>query len=232
MLQTAARMDTPAGLLQREKEHARALLAEGYAQDWIDQAELDRRMEAVERAGAIAQVQALTTDLRPVGAGALVPVDHEPQQLRVLFGAVRRGGAWTVAARTRVRVTFGSATLDLRQAALPPGALEIEAQVVCGSLELIVPPGWRIDNQCGAILAAVEHEDEDEARAVDGRVLRLRGRVLLGSLEIQERLPGESAGAAKKRRKRERKAQRKALEGKGRKALPKGRRRDDDDDDD
>ena len=58
--------ETPAGMLLRERDEARALLAEGYAQDWIDQAELDRRLESVEYAQTITELRALTTDVRPI----------------------------------------------------------------------------------------------------------------------------------------------------------------------
>ena len=235
--------EAPAARLQQEKEQARALLAEGYAQDWIDQGELDRRMEAVERATAIEEVRALTTELRPVESTALVPAaSGSPQALRVLLGSLERAGAWTIApqtrvkvtlgsavldlreavlppgslevevrvllgsleragawtiaARTRVAVTLGSAVLDLRQATLPPGPLEVEVRVLCGSLEIVVPPGWQIENHCGAVLAAVEQGRGSQPTA--GRVLRLTGRVVLGSLAVLERelaaLPAGRAG--------------------------------------
>lgn len=185
--------ETPAGRLQREKDEARGLLAEGYAQDWIDQAELDRRLEAVERATEVDEVRALTTELRPAASTALVPVDDAPQQqLRVLLGSLERAGAWTLAARTRVRVTAGNATLDLRQATLPPGPIELEVRVLFGSLDILVPPDWRIDNQCAAILGSVEQGDATAQG--DGRLLRLVGRVMFGSLTVQAR--GEPRRAA------------------------------------
>ena len=189
--------EAPAARLQHEKEQARALLAEGYAQDWIDQGELDRRMEAVERATAIEEVRALTTELRPVESTALVPAaSGSPQALRVLLGSLERAGAWTIAPQTRVKVTLGSAVLDLREAVLPPGPIEVEVRVLLGSLEIFVPPGWRIDNQCGAILGAVEQGRGSQS--AEGRVLRLTGRVILGSLTVEERgLPALPEGRAR-----------------------------------
>lgn len=197
--------ETAAGRLQREKDEARALLAEGYAQDWIDQAELDRRLDAVERATQVEEVLAVTTELRSTPSTALVPVEAgPPHELRVLLGSLERVGAWTVKPRTRVRVTFGSATLDLRQATLPAGPIELEVKVMCGSLDIVVPPGWRIDNQCEAILAAVEQGRGSQP--AEGRLVRLVGRVLFGSLTVTEgaelpraALPGASPQAAKLR---------------------------------
>lgn len=202
--------ESPAEALRRERELARRLLADGYAEDHIDQDELDRRLERVEHATSIAELHGLTNELRPaVTETALVPVDREAaQRLPVLFGSVERVGAWRVAARTYVRVIFGSAVLDLRQAILPTGTAEIELEVhvVLGSLEVIVPPGWWIDNRCGAVLAAVEQDEGHVTAEDERRVLRICGRVVLGSLSVFERLPGEGAGQARRRRRGEQKA--------------------------
>lgn len=202
--------ESPAEALRRERELARTLLADGYAEDHIDQDELDRRLERVEHATSIAELQGLTAELRPMVASvALVPVEREAaQRIPVLLGSVERVGAWRVAARTSVRVVLGAVVLDLRQAILPAGVTEIELEVmvVLGSLEVIVPPGWLIDNRCGALLAGVEQDEGHVTAEDERRVLRVSGRVVLGSLSVFERLPGERAGQAKRRRRREQKA--------------------------
>lgn len=174
-------------MLIREREESRALLVEGYAQDWIDQSEFDRRLDRLEDASTIDELRALTVDVRPIATTALVPVMQE-ERIPVLFGSVERRGAWQLAPRTRMQVTFGSAVLDLREAALPAGVteLELEVTVVFGSLELIVPPGWRIDNRCRAILAAVEDGPGGTASS-EQPMLRLTGRVVFGNLEVQVR---------------------------------------------
>lgn len=210
-----------AGELQQAKERARAQLAEAYADDQIDQDELDERLEGVERARAPAEVAALTVGLAEVApvTTALVPVRGEaPEKISVVLGSVERHGAWSVTGRTRVRVVLGSAVLDLRTAALPDGPLELEVAVTFGSLDVIVPPGWKIDIRCGAVLASVEQDDSHGPPSGAPRVLRVTGRVVLGSVAVVERLPGETAGAARKRRRRESKA----LAERHAKALPRG----------
>ncbi|WAS95176.1 DUF1707 SHOCT-like domain-containing protein [Nannocystis punicea] len=217
-------MDSPAGQLQRAREQARAHLGDGYAQDLIDQDTLDERLEAVERAGTVAEIDALTADLRPAPTAALVPaeaalaVPATSSRLRALFSSIDRTGAWHVAQRTHVRVVFGNATLDLRQAVLPGGPIELDLHVVFGNLDLIIPPGWQLDNDCGAILGSVEQLSGPPPPGKAGQILRLRGRVIFGSLTIHERLPGESAWTARKRRKREHKA----LAQRSARALPAG----------
>ncbi len=195
--------------LQREKERARTQLADGYAQDLIDQDALDERLEAVERASTVAEVQANTVGLATPepATTALVPVGAAtPEKLGVLFGAIERHGAWSVPSRLRLRVWFGSAVLDLRTATLPDGPIELAVAITFGSLDVIVPPGWQVDNRCGAILASVEQEDSHTPASTTPRLLRVTGRVLFGSLTIVERLPGERGGDARRRRKQESKA--------------------------
>lgn len=215
--------DTPAGLLQREREETRRLLADGYAEDHIDQDELERRLELAEHAGSIAELRALTVELRPIEpapgqARALVPVRaSEPQRLPALFSSVERVGAWSVPARMQVRATFGSVVLDLRQAVLPADTreIEIDARVIFASLEIVVPPGWSIDNRCGAVLGSVEQDACEVDPSQEFRVLRLSGRVVFGSLAVYQRLPGEDYWAARQRTER-------ALAERGGRALPRG----------
>src|SRR5690606_27174300 len=109
---------------------------------------LDARLEAVERAGAIAELDQLTADVTPAAAAALVPVagaapvPATAARLGAMFGALERRGVWRVAPRTRVRVVLGGATLDLRQAIAPAGPIELDLHVVLGSVDVIIPPGW------------------------------------------------------------------------------------------
>lgn len=190
--------ETPAGMLLRERDEARALLGDGYSRDEIDDAELERRLELVEHAGSIAELRALTVDVRPVASAALVPVSQVPasERLPVLFASLERRGAWQVAPHTVVRVRFGSAMLDLREAQLPDGDVELSVSVVFGSLEIVVPPGWRVDNRCRGVFSSVDHQPGVGATG-EARVLRVTGHAVFGSVEILERPHGSGPGRHK-----------------------------------
>src|SRR5690606_15376467 len=128
-------------------------------------------------------------------------------QLRVVFAALQRSGTRTPAPRTHPRGVLGSATRAPRQAGPQPRPIGPEPHRPPGTLRLISPPRWQIENECGAILGSVEqHSGAAPPSAAPRQVLRLTGRVTLASLTIHERLPGEGAWGAHKRRKRERKA--------------------------
>jgi len=206
-----------AGQLKREREETRALLADGYAQDHIDQDELERRLDLAETAATVEELRVLTSELRPMET-ALVPVRAStPEYIPVTLGALERAGAWQVSPRTKLRVLFGSAEIDLREAVLPDGDIEIEVKLVFANLELIVPPGWQIDNRCGAVLGSIEQDPSSPVRG-PRRVLRLTGRVVFSSLSVYERKPGEGAFGAWRRRRGEHKA----LAGRPAKALRRG----------
>jgi signal transduction histidine kinase len=78
-------------------------------------------------------------------------------RLSAVFGSVERRGPWTVPDRLDVRVLFGSAALDLREATLAPGVTTIiDVGISFGSLELIVPPDLAVDVNVSSIAGSVE----------------------------------------------------------------------------
>ena len=201
--------------LERVRAVARERIGDGYARDLIDADELDRRLEALERAGAAAEVEELFVDLVLDESSAasprivaLVPRDDVPQHQRVvaLFSEAKRVGAWLPGRTNEVQAVFASVQLDLREAQLGAGTTVFHATVVFGELEIIVPPGLPIDVECGVVFAEVD-QDESLGQRPDPSGLRVRveGRVWFGSITIRERLVGETKSDARKRRKLERK---------------------------
>jgi hypothetical protein len=197
--------------LERMRTVARERIGEAYAHDVIDADELDRRLEALERAGTAGEIEALVVDLgvelpepRVV---ALVPRDHVPETHRVvaLFSEAKRVGQWLPGRTNEVQAVFATVQLDLREAQLGVGTTLFHATVVFGELEIIVPPGLPVDIDCGVVFGEV---DQDESLAIPdaaGVRVRIDGRVWFGSVSIRERLRGESKSEARKRRKLERK---------------------------
>lgn len=200
--------------LERVRTVARERIGEGYARDLIDADELDRRLEALERAGTAGEVEALVADLAPEGETqsprivALVPRDDVPEHQRVVavFSEAKRVGPWLPGRTNEVQAVFASVQLDLREAQLGAGTTVFHATVVFGELEIIVPPGLPVDVDCGVVFAEID-QDESLGAGVDPSGLRVRidGRVWFGSITIRERLVGESKSEARKRRKLERK---------------------------
>jgi hypothetical protein len=215
-------------------------LSECFATDILEVDELERRLDLAHSARTVAELDALVADLAPAPAttalvptaasAALTAIDDprraETKRVRVIMSHVERRGRWTVPRTLELRVLWGNAELDFRDASLAPGVTTVDVRVLMGNLEVILPPHLSIDVDVSSFMGAVEERhrvppDDDPARPV----LRLIGAVRLGNLEITTRLPGESRRDADKREKRERKQLRKAQQA----ALPAGH--DDDDDD-
>jgi len=216
--------------LRDRREQVILRLSEGYAQDMFDVEELERRLDLAHGARRVVELDALVADLAPAAATtALVlagptaiddPSRADAKKLRVILSAVERRGRWSVPRTMNLRILWGSAELDFRDASLGPGITTIHVRVVMGSLEVVLPPNLAIDVDVSSFAGSVTERhrmppDADPARPM----IRIVGSVAFGDLEIMTRLPGETERDARRREKRERKQLRDAET----KALPPGR---------
>jgi hypothetical protein len=216
--------------LRDRREQVITRLSEGYAEDVFDVDELERRLDLAHGAGSVAELDALIADLAPsaptstalVVAGPTAiddPSRADAKKLRVIMSSIERRGRWTVPRSLDLRVLWGNAELDFRDASLGPGVTTIHVRVFMGNFEVVLPPNLGIEVDVSGFASSVTERhrvppDADPARPL----IRITGTVRFGNLEITTRLPGESARDAYKREKRERKKLRNA-DGK---ALPPG----------
>ena len=219
----------------RDRRHqVIARLSDCFATDVLEVDELERRLDLAHGARTVAELDTLVADLAPAPATtALAPlapaaIDDprraETKRVRVVMSHVERRGRWTVPRTLELRVFWGNAELDFRDASLAPGVTTVDVRVLMGNLEIILPPHLAIDVDVSSFMGSVEERhrvppDDDPARPL----LRLTGAVRLGNLELTTRLPGETRSDAKRREKRERKQLRKAQQ----RALPAGDDHDD-----
>jgi hypothetical protein len=215
--------------LRDRREQVIARIAECFATDVLEVDELERRLDLAHRATTLAELEALVVDLAPTAPStALVvapsvviddPSRADHKRLRVVMGSVARRGAWTVPRRLDARVFWGNLELDFRDASFGAGVTVVDVSVTMASLEVILPPGLAVDVDVSSVMGNVDARHRVSPTPDPTRpVLRFEGKVLMGNLEVTTRLPGESAGDARRRergerraRRRERKKQRKAL---------------------
>lgn len=205
--------------VRERREHVIARISEGYAADLFDVDELERRLDLAEAAGTLAELDVLVADL---GAGPVATVStaltvqttmaiDDPsrplhKKMRVMLGHVERRGRWTVPRNLKLRVFWGNAELDFRDASLASGTTTLDLGVLMGNIEIIVPPGLAVDCDVSSFMGSVEEGHRMPAAADPMRPkLQITGAVRLGNLEIVTRLPGESGRDAARREKRERK---------------------------
>ena len=134
------------------------------------------------------------------------PAQVPDRQFSVGFWSGRvRKGRWVAARRITALALQGGVELDFREAIFGPGTVELSAVAVMGGIQIIVPPALRVETTGFAIIGGFEDRSE-YGLSQDPRepTLKIRGFAVMGGIEIDVRLPGETARKAKARRKKER----------------------------
>lgn len=199
--------------LDQARQQAVRLLCQAHAEERIGPEGFQSRLEQIRHAPNEATLAAMLADLdhdarMPVPIHRDLPVgpDVDPDEvapvspadyLRVasVFGSTKRAGSWTVPLTLDVRVLLGEVTIDLRDAVFGSDLVEILVDAKLGSFTLIVPAGTQVENETEEVLSSSTHSTRSARGArPNGLLVRLRGRALLSSVEVKEKLP---TGAAK-----------------------------------
>jgi hypothetical protein len=212
--------------LRDRREAAIQQCADGFAADLLSIEQFDERVAKLHAATTLPEIEALVADLPATTAAAsstaLVPLSVEPslspskKRFRSWFGSVERRGAWVVPDELAVSAVFGSTVIDFREARFSAQRIVLDARVVFGSLEIIVPPQLAVEADGSSIFGSIESHGGGAVADPERPLLHIRGSAVFGSIEVTTRLLGESAGDARRRQKRERKQ----LEAARRAALP------------
>ena len=193
-------------------------LCEHFALDALAEPELERRLGLAYAAKTTAELARLEHDLPalaskdvpapPRPSFVIDPARHAPEHDLVLsLGAgTERKGNWTPAKKLTSITVMGGAELDFREAVFATREVRIHVVTVMGGVEVVVPPGVRVEWAGIALMGGVSTPERSAPDIPDGPVVRVSGFVLMGGLEVTERLPGETKRQAKKRLKRMKKA--------------------------
>lgn len=212
-----------------ERERVVEALCEHYAQDRLEIAEFERRVDLAHRARTRDELSALLADLPslaapvpapqrperprpstdvalPPGTGRVTPSRTPEHQTEIAVWSGRtRKGSWIPARTIRALGFMGSVELDFREALFGTDEIRIQAVALMGAVEIIVPPGIRVETEGFAIMGGFEEESQAVADASpDAPVIRVSGFAMMGAVEIVSRYPGETARQARVRRKQER----------------------------
>ncbi len=99
-----------------------------------------------------------------------------------MFGSIRRDGRWVVPVRVPLLALFGTVELDLREAILQRRHIVIDAQVLGGRIQLLVPEGVRVNVTGRTFLSSRDVRVRTEG---DGPMIEVRGTFVLGSVRAR-----------------------------------------------
>ncbi len=137
-----------------------------------------------------------------------IPVPERQTEIAIFSGRVRKGG-WIPARRILGLAMMGGVELDFREAQLPPGETRVVVMACMGGVDVVVPPGVRVETDGFALLGGFD-EDVDifEAAEPDAPVIRISGFAFLGGVDVTCRYAGESPRQARRRRKEDQRLRR------------------------
>lgn len=93
----------------------------------------------------------------------------------------------------KILAVFGGVQLDLRKAQPAPTGVRIDAMVMMGGLNLIVPEGWRVKTAGGLKVLAGGFSDNTRTTAADDvPTVIVEGLVALGGIQATTRSPVEA----------------------------------------
>jgi len=200
--------------LREQRAQTIERLCEHFAQDHLTLEELEHRLDVAERSHDRTELAALLADLQPRtpmrASAEPLPAPYTEPALPVersnsgaviaIMSGVERRGSWRPADHNFVLCLMGGAELDFREVRLPPGETEVFIIAIMGGVELIIPPGLAVDVSGFAIMGEFSHLTPPTNPRPDAPVLKIQGMALMGAVEIDVRLPGETAKDAKRRR--------------------------------
>ncbi len=201
---------------EAERERTIALLSDRFAQGDLDIDTFEERVAIAHRAQNSEELAALCADLaratpKPSAEPAIQLASKPPtaDEAVAIFGGVQRVGRWNVPRRLRVVAVFGGVELDLRNAELPAGVIEIDVRAVFGGVQIIVPPTLAVEVHGLAIFGGFEHmHQEPPTPDPNAPALKIRGKAVFGGVSVETRLEDESQGMAHRRRRKEVREQR------------------------
>jgi hypothetical protein len=201
--------------IEADRERVIQTLCAQFAHDNLNTQELELRFQHAYQAQTSAELRALVAGLPTLPPEALhsaplygvapigQPVQAEKRHLVVMSNMTKRG-QWTPAKEIKVTCIMGSAKFDLRDANMAEGVTHFDLKVLMGEVELIVPPGVRVEADGFAIMGEFDDAHSADLSDPNAPMIRVTGTVVMGGARIKTRLPGESGLQAWRRRMLER----------------------------
>ena len=163
-------------------------LQQAFAERRLDDDEFDERMRAALTARTSADLERLTGDL-PAAPQSSAPAvgGTTPGRWAVAYkNSIRRGGRWRVPERFTSVVYKGDGWLDLRAAELTGPVTTVVAVAYKSRIDILVPPGVRVEMDGFGVSKGWSAEEETELRLPhDAPTVHVRGIAYKGTIETR-----------------------------------------------
>ena len=164
-------------------------LQQAFAERRLDDDEFDERMRAALTARTSADLDRLTGDLpaaEPRPAAPAVPGATPGRWAMAYKNSIRRGGRWRVPERFTSVVYKGGGWLDLRAAELTAPVTTVVAVAYKSRIDILVPPGVRVEMDGFGVSKGWSAEEEAEIRLPhDAPTVHIRGIAYKGTIETR-----------------------------------------------
>lgn len=167
----------------RDRDEMLVRLHNAFAEGRLSEAELDERIDRALAARTHVELGAVAADLPGTGrAGA--ECSAPAGRFQVAYkNSVARAGRWRVPERFTTVVYKGTGLLDLRAAELEAQVTRVRVLAYKSCVEIIVPPGVRVETEGVGISAEVHG-----APPAGAPVVHIRGYAYKGTIEAKDRI--------------------------------------------
>ncbi|WP_089206391.1 DUF1707 SHOCT-like domain-containing protein [Streptosporangium subroseum] len=158
--------------------------------------ELSERTEAAYTAVTQAELAVVTSDLplagqapmpAPAYASAQAPAEQQGRTRRwfvAVMGDSKRRGKWRIDKPLGAVAVMGDVVLDLRQAEVRSGVVDIVATAVMGDVKIIVPDGVDVDLEGIAIMGDKKVQVIEAPPGMNVPLIRVKAYAIMGDVKV------------------------------------------------
>ncbi len=168
-----------------EREAAVERLRAASVEGRLTLGELTTRTEAAYSAQTHGELARITADLPERSSSAPRTQRVQPHRMVSVFANVARSGWWRAEGTISPVTVFGDVELDLREAAVPAGEVEIRAVAPFGDIDVVVPDGVIVELTGFSVFGRKKVDVRRPASIGSAPVVRVRARTVFGSVLVR-----------------------------------------------
>lgn len=167
-------------------------LSEHFSRDILSVDEYERRVQAIYKATTDLELVKINEDLLPPQryAASQPAAPHwskdgpEHQQCIAIFSGSTLKGEFAAPTHLDTIAIFGGSDVDLRDAHLPPGGMDIEVAAIFGGVDIKLPADCDFQIQVTAIFGGVNHPPFQKKG--NRPLVRIHGAAVFGGVDIKQ----------------------------------------------